>query len=446
MDGVDISDMSGQSMAVLAIVLVVLILVSAFFSSSETAMMTLNRYRLKHLAERGHRAAQSAQKLLERPDRLISLLLFGNNFINILIAQIATVVTLELWGERALIASSAILTAVVLVFAEVVPKTLAAIYPERIAFPAAFVLRPLQFALWPFVWSLNWVSTGVLALLGVRELKRARESLSREELRTVVKEAGAMIPQQHQQMLFGILDLETATVEDIMVPRGDIYGIDLDDEWPDVLEQLMNCRHTRVPCYSGNIDNIEGLLHLRRLAKTLRSGDDLTIADLRALLVEPYYVPMTTDLYVQLLNFQKQKQRMAFVVDEYGDIEGLVTLEDLLEEVVGEFTTDPQIYSRDVYPQEDGSFLVDGSANIRAINRVYGFGLPIGGPKTVNGLILETLEDIPITGTAFRIDHITIEIVQTAERAVKTARLTLAGFANPSGDAASQEALHDGDG
>ena len=449
MEGLRLTDLNGQSLLVLGLALIVLILLSAFFASSETAMMTLNRYRLNHLASRGHRAAQAAQKLLERPDRLISLLLFGNNFLNILIAQIATVATLELWGEGALLASSAVLTAFVLVFAEVVPKTLAAIHPERVAFPAAFILRPLQFVLWPFVWALNGVSNGVLALLGVRELKRARESLSREELRTVVKEAGAMIPRQHQQMLFGILDLETATVEDIMVPRNDIYGINLDDEWPDVLEQLMNCRHTRVPCYAGNIDNIEGLLHLRRLAKTLRSGDDFTLADLRALLVEPYYVPMTTDLYVQLLNFQKRKQRIAFVVDEYGDLEGLVTLEDLLEEVIGEFTTDPQVYARDVYPQEDGSFLIDGTANIRAVNRVYGFGLPTNGPKTINGLILETLEDIPITGTTFRLDGITIEIVQTAERAVKTARLTLAASGLPrglAGNGHSQEVLHDGDG
>ncbi len=391
MEGIPLDGFDGHSLVTLAIALIALILASAFFSSSETAMMTLNRYRLNHLAEGGHRAAQSAQKLLEHPDRLISLLLFGNNFLNILIAQIATVVTLGMWGERALIASSAVLTVIVLVFAEVVPKTPAALQPERIAFPAAFVLRPLQTVLWPFVWALNVVSNGVLALLGVRELKVARESLTREELRTVVKEAGAMIPQQHQQMLFGILDLETATVEDIMVPRGEINGIDLDDEWSDILEQLMNCRHTRVPCYAGNLDNLEGVLHLRRLARTLRSGDEFTVDDLRALLVEPYYVPLTTDLYVQLLNFQKQKQRIAFVVDEYGDIEGLVTLEDLLEEVVGEFTTDPQVYARDVYPQADGSFLVDGSANISAVNRVYGFGLPTDRPKTVNGLILETL-------------------------------------------------------
>lgn len=442
MEGIPLGDFDGQSLVLLALLLVVLILASAFFSSAETSMMTLNRYRLNHLAERGHRAAQAAQKLLDHPDRLISLVLFGNNFLNILIAQIATVVTLELWGEGALIASSAVLTVLVLVFAETVPKTLAALQPERVAFPAAFVLRPLLTVLWPFVWALNGVSNAVLALLGVRQLKAARESLTREELRTVVKEAGAMIPQQHQQMLIGILDLETATVEDIMVPRSEIYGIDLDDEWPDILEQLMNCRHTRVPCYSGSLDNIEGLLHLRRLARTLRNGDDFSLEDLRALLVDPYYVPLTTNLYVQLLNFQKQKQRMAFVVDEYGDINGLITLEDLLEEVVGEFTTDPQVYARDVYPQPDGSFLVDGSANIRAVNRVYGFDLPTDGPKTVNGLILETLEDIPESGTSFRLGHLTIEIVQTAERAVRTARFTVTRPVTQP----SVEALHDGDG
>jgi Mg2+/Co2+ transporter CorB len=301
--------------------------------------------------------------------------------------------------------------------------------PDRIAFPASFVLRGILFVLYPLVWVLNGVSNGVLALFGVREFKRARESLSREELRTVVKEAGAMIPEQHREMLFGILDLETATVEDIMVPRGDIYGIDLEDDWPDILEQLVTCRHTRVPCYSGSLDKIEGMLHLRKVVKLLRGGDEFGVAELRSLLIEPYYVPLKTDLYVQLLNFQKQRQRIAFVVDEYGDIEGLVTLEDLLEEVIGEFTTDPQIYARDVYPQDDGSFLVDGSANIRAINRAYGFGLPTDGPKTVNGLILETLEDIPVTGTTFRLGEMTIEIVQTHERAVKTARLNLLGGA-----------------
>ncbi len=417
--------MTDESILTACIALGVSILVSAYFSTSETSMMTLNRYRLKHLADNGHVGAKSAQKLLDRPDRLIGLVLLGNTFANVFIAQLAAVVTLQIFGKDEIIVSSIVVSAVLLVFCEVVPKTLAAMYPERIAFTCSFGLRFLMLALYPLVWILNLASNGVLALFGVRGLKHARESLTREELRTVVKEAGAMIPQQHRDMLFGILDLETATVEDIMVPRNEIYGIDLDDDMSDILEQLISCRHTRVPCYRGSLDSIEGMLHLRRAVKLLRSGDDFTIEDLRAIITAPYYVPKTTDLYVQLLNFQKQRQRIAFVVDEYGDLAGLVTLEDLLEEVIGEFTTDPLAFSRDVYPQADGSFLVDGSANIRAVNRVHGFGLPTDGPKTINGLILETLEDIPITGTTFRLGDMTIEIVQTHERAVKTARINM---------------------
>lgn len=409
----------------LIIALIGLILASAYFSSSETAMMALNRYRLRHLAERGHAGASRAQRLLDRPDRLIGLILLGNNFVNILAAQITTVLTLHLLGEQGLIASTIVLTAVVLIFAEVVPKTLAAVHPERIAFPSSLLLRLLLTALYPFVWVLNKVSNGIISMFGISDVNRAGDSLSREELRTVVKEAGAMIPRKHRQMLFGILDLENATVEDIMVPRGEVHGIDLEDEWPTILDHLVSSRHTRVPCFSGSLDNIEGVLHLRRVSRLLRSGDDFGIEQLRELLSEPYYVPVTTDLYVQLINFQKRRERLAFVVDEYGDLEGLVTLEDLLEEIIGEFTTDPTDLVRDVYPQEDGSFLVDGSANIREINRAYHFGLPAEGPKTINGLILETLEDIPITGTAFRLGNMTIEIVQTHERSVKTARLTI---------------------
>ena len=407
----------------MVIALVVLIIASAYFSSSETAMMALNRYRLKNLADRGHRSATNAQQLLERPDRLIGLILLGNNFVNILSAQIATVITLHFLGEGGLLVSTVAMTAVVLVFAEVVPKTLAALHPERIAFPSSYLLRILMLLFYPLVWCLNKVSNGILALFGVTDLKHSKDALNREELRTVVKEAGAMIPQKHREMLFGILDLESASVEDIMVPRAEIYGIDLEDEWSEVVDQLISCRHTRVPCYEGNIDNLIGMLHLRRVSKLLRSGDEFSPEELRAILSEPYFAPLKTDLYTQLQNFQKERQRIAFVVDEYGDIEGLVTLEDLLEEIIGEFTTDPQTFIRDVHLQEDGSFLVDGSANIREINRAYHFGLPTDGPKTLNGLILETLEDIPVTGTTFRIDDITIEIVQTHERAVKSARL-----------------------
>lgn len=403
--------------------LIGLIIASAYFSGSETAMMALNRYRLKHMAERDHRAARRAQKLLDRPDRLIGLILLGNNFVNILAAQITTVLTLRLIGEGSLFISGMVLTVVILVFAEVVPKTMAAVHPERIAFPSSFLLRILLFIFFPIVWLLNRCSNNILGRLGVTELARSDDLLNREELRTVVKKAGAMIPRKHRQMLFGILDLENATVEDIIVPRNEINGIDLEDDWSEVVEQLVTSRHTRVPCYAGSLDNIEGMLHLRKVTKALRSGDEFDLEELRALLDEPYFVPLKTDLYVQLLNFQKSKQRIAFVVDEYGDIEGLVTLEDLLEEVIGEFTTDPQFYTRDVYPQDDGSFLVDGSANIREINRAFRFDLPMDGPKTINGLILETLEDIPEPGTSFKLGTITVEIVHTLGHAVKTARL-----------------------
>ncbi len=418
--------MSDINVTWLVVGLASLIAASAYFSSSETAMMALNRYRLKHLAEQGHAGARRAQRLLERPDRLISLILLGNNFVNILAAQLCTLLTLQLVGEQGLIASTIALTAVVLICAEVVPKTVAAIHPEEVAFPSSWLLRTLMWLFFPMVWLLNRISNSALAVFGVDAAQRAADPLSREELRTVVKEAGALIPYKHREMLFGILDLENATVEDIMVPRSDISGINLEDDWPDIVEQIETSRHTRLPCYSGSLDNIEGVLHLRRVTRIMRD-EDFGLDALRAILMEPYFAPLKTDLYVQLINFQKARQRLAFVVDEYGDIEGLVTLEDLLEEIIGEFTTDPQIYVRDVYPQDDGSYLVDGSANLREINRAYGFGLPSDGPKTINGLILETLEDIPIAGTAFRLDGITIEIVQTAEKSVKTARLTVLG-------------------
>jgi Mg2+/Co2+ transporter CorB len=422
------------SLLTLVAALIGLIIASAYFSSSETAMMALNRYRLRHMAEREHRAARRAQELLDRPDRLIGLILLGNNFVNILAAQIATVLTLRYMGEASLVVSGLALTAVILVFAEVVPKTLAALHPERIAFPSSALLRVLLFVFYPIVWVLNKISNGILALLGVKEMARSEDPLSREELRTVVKEAGAMIPRKHRQMLFGILDLENATVEDIMIPRNEIYGIDLEGDWLQVVEQLVSCRHTRVPCYSGSLDNIEGMLHLRNVTKAVRAGDAFDIDRLRSMLDEPYFAPLKTDLYVQLLNFQKNKQRIAFVVDEYGDIDGLVTLDDLLEEVVGEFTTDPQFYTRDVHPQDDGSFLVDGSANIREFNRAYGFELPTDGPKTLNGLILETLEDIPEPGTSFRLGYVTVEIVHTLGHAVKMARLTVTPEADTDAD------------
>ena len=404
--------------------LVLLLGMSAYFSSSETAMMALNRYRLRHLAEKDHPGASRANALLQRPDRLIGLILLGNNFVNILATQIATILALKLLGNQGLLYVTVALTIVLLIFAEVLPKTVAALDPERIAFPSSLLLRPLMVVCYPLVWAVNSISNAILNAFNINPSTQNIDPLDREELRTVVKEAGAMIPRKHQQMLFGILDLENATVEDIMVPVAEIEAIDLDDEWIDIVDQIVACRHTRLPCYRGSLEKIAGVLHARTLTRLLRSNDDFGIVELEAILREPYFVPTQTNLHTQLINFQRNRQRLALAVDEYGDIEGLVTIDDLLEEVVGEFTTDLQNYNRDVSPQEDGTFLVDGAANLRDLNRTHAWHLPEDGPKTLNGLIQEALESIPETGTSVRIDDYTIEIVYATEHVVKTARIT----------------------
>ena len=403
-------------------VLVVLIILSAFFSSSETGMMALNRYRLRHLVKSKHRGAQRASALLEHPDRLIGLILLGNNFVNILASSLATVIALRLLGEAGIALAAGLLTLVILVFAEVAPKTLAAIHPERIAFPAAYVLTPLLKVLYPLVWMINWVSNGVLRLLRVSTKARQLDHLSTDELRTVVNEAGAMISRNYQSMLVSILDLEKATVDDIMVPRNEINGIDLVDPEQDVLEQVANSQHTHLPVYRGDVDDIVGILHLRKILKPLQAGEfskDLLVENAQ----DPYFVPAGTPLNTQLRNFQRQKRRIGLVVDEYGDIEGLVTLEDILEEIVGEFTTDPAALNPDIHPQPDGTYLIDCSANVRELNRAMHWGLPTDGPKTLNGLILEYLETIPEPGTTFLLAGHPLEIVQTTGHAVKTAKL-----------------------
>lgn len=415
--------MTDASTLTLVVVLVVLIVLSGYFSGSETAMMALNRYRLSHLANQGHRPARLAARLLERPDRLIGLILLGNNLINILAATISTIVLTRLLGDNAWWVNTIVMTIVLLIFAEVTPKTLAAVHPERVAFPSSFILAPLLTLMFPLVWVLNRITNSVLALVRLNPEEGAGMALSREELRTVVHEAGAMIPGKHQQMLFGILDLEQATVEDIMVPRAEIVGIDLDDDLSEIREQLVSARHTRLPLFRGHIDDLAGILHVKRALRLLFSREELTVDDLTGASEEPYFVPLTADLYQQLLNFQQSRMRMALVVDEYGDIEGLVTIDDVLEEVVGEFTTDPQDYLRDVVAQDDGSFVVDATASIREINRTYGWSLPEDDAKTLNGLITGALESITDAGTTLRIDGYTLEIVQSGEHAVRTVRV-----------------------
>jgi Mg2+/Co2+ transporter CorB len=407
--------------------LFVLILLSAFFSSSETGMMALNRYRLRHLAKDGHRTAIIVNNLLKKPDRLLGLILFGNTLVNLAAASVATLIGLRLMGETGIAVATGILTVIILIFAEVAPKTVAALYPERIAFPASYILLLLGKVLYPLIWIINRIGNGLLGLFGLNTRIRQEMPLSLEELRTVVLEAGSMIPLRHQRMLISILDLENVTVDEIMVPRNEIIGIDLNDPPSDIFEMLTHCQHTRLPIYRDNIDNIVGMIHLRRIPRILRDKEEFAVTDLEKITRDPYFVPLGTPLHTQLMNFQRQKYRLGLVVDEYGVIQGLVTLEDILEEIVGEFTTDIQTYHQDIHPQEDGTFVIDGSVTLRDINRQLHWNLPTDGPNTLNGLILERLESIPEAGTSLRVEDFAMEIMQVADNAVKTVRIRYLG-------------------
>ncbi len=403
--------------------LVLLLLLSAFFSGSETALMSLNRYRLRHRARSGHRGAQLAEHLLKRPDRLIGLILLGNNLVNFTAVALVTLIALKVGGEPAVAIGTLLLTVVVLIFSEAAPKTLAALRPERLAYPASYVYYPLLVVAYPVVWLVNIASNSVLWLLGVRSSDAKMHSLTSEELRTIVFEAGSMISRKYRNMLLAILDLEKVSVDDVMVPHNEIVGIDLDEDLDKISEVIRNSEHTRLPVYRDNIDHVVGLLHLRRLAK-LASQSSFTKADIEDALVEPYFVPEGTPLSTQLVQFQRSKQRFALVVDEYGDIQGIVTLEDILEEIVGEFTTDPASGTDEhIVRESPTSYLVSGAANIREMNRVMNWSLPTDGPKTLNGLIIEYLETIPESGTGLKIGGYPIEIVRSDENRVQTARI-----------------------
>ncbi|SDS84058.1 Mg2+ and Co2+ transporter CorB, contains DUF21, CBS pair, and CorC-HlyC domains [Halopseudomonas xinjiangensis] len=415
--------MNDTSTGVLLLVLLLLIMLSAFFSSSETSMMSLNRYRLKHLTKEGHKGAQRASSLLERPDRLLGTILVGNNIVNILAASIATVVAVQIWGDAGIAIATVALTVVVLIFGEITPKTLAALRPELIAFPASVVLAILQKLLYPVVWLCSAISGMLLRLVGVNPKDAGGDQLTTEELRTVVREAGVGITRTRQNMLLGILDLEKMTVDDIMVPRNEAIGIDLEDEMPVIINQLRASHHTRLPVYDGDINNIKGIVHMRAIARLLSRGDLTKEAVVNAC-KEPYFVPENTPLHTQLFNFQKQKRRIAIVVDEYGDVIGLVTLEDILEEIVGDFTTDMLLPSQDIHPQDDGSFVIEGGAAIRDINKQLQWKLPADGPKTLNGLITEQLESIPESPVCLTIGMYRLEILQTKDNMIKSVRVS----------------------
>jgi Mg2+/Co2+ transporter CorB len=393
------------SLEMLLFWLFILILLSAFFSSSETGLMRVNRYRLKSLANGKTKHSSSAkrvQQLLERPDKLLGLILLGNNFVNFLAATIFTVAAERLWGSTGLIIAPIILTVVVLIFAELTPKTLATLYPEKIAFPATLILKPLLILFYPVVWIINSIANGLLKVFGIKVDKHEEDKLNPDELRSVVNEASPLIPPRHQKMLLNILDLESATVEDIMVPRREIVAIDIEDDWHTIVKQIQECQHTRLLVFKGEIDNPMGMLHARDLINLL-ANQSLTRDLLTAAISRVYFVPEGTPLHTQLLNFQRKKQRIGAVVDEYGDIQGLVTLEDILEEIVGEFTTDLASSHPEIIPQKDSSLLVDCGITLRELNRSMSWELPIDGPKTLNGLITEYLEFLPEKDTGFRL-------------------------------------------
>ncbi len=414
--------MDDYSISTLLVILGVLLLLSAFFSGSETALMALNRYRLRHLVNKGHHGARLAQNLLDKPDRLIGLILLGNNIVNLIASPLAAYIGYRLYGDAGVFSATILFIVTVLIFAEVTPKTLAAIHPEKFAFPASYVYTPLQYIAYPVVLLINGIANTLLRLFGVRLGDAGLSSLSREELRTVVQEAGGLIPRTHQNMLIGILDLESITVEDIMIPRNEVMGVDIDTDWEDIRSQISNAPFTRMPVYHENLDNIIGFLHLRKIFSRIVENE-ITLEELIQNVREPYFIPEGTSLNRQLLNFQREKRRIGLVVDEYGDIQGLVTLEDLLEEIVGEFTNDPATLTTDIHPQEDGSYVVDGSTHVRDVNKALDWNLHEDGPRTINGLVLEHLETIPETGTSVLIDGHPIEIVRMLNNSIRTVRI-----------------------
>ncbi|MFB9136005.1 CNNM domain-containing protein [Vibrio sp. AK197] len=416
--------MDDISTGILFALLACLIIISGYFSGSETGMMSLNRYRLKHLSNNGHKGARRVERLLNRPDRLIGLILIGNNLVNILASAIATIIGMRLYGDMGVAIATGVLTLVILVFSEVTPKTLAALYPERVSFTSSIVLIFLMKLLSPLVVFVNFITNGFIRLLGIRVDNHGDDHLSSEELRTVVNEAGGLIPRRHQDMLLSILDLEHVTVNDIMVPRNEISAIDINDDWKSISRQLTHSPHGRIVLYRDNVDEVVGMLRLREAYRLMLEKNEFNKETLLRAADEVYFIPEGTPLNVQLLKFQRNKQRIGLVVDEYGDIIGLVTLEDILEEIVGEFTTSiaPSL-AEEITPQGDGSFLIEGSANIRDINKGLKWKLPTSGPRTLNGLILEYLEHIPESNLSVVVSNHPMEIVELEENRIKLVRV-----------------------
>ena len=410
---------------ILLVSLFVLLIVIAFSSGTEVAMLSVNRYRIRNRAQKGERSAKLLEKLLSKPDDWLGANLVILAAASVFASAVATILAQRTGHPYAVPVVGAALTIVMIVFCELAPKIYAATHPEPVALSSSYIYRALVMIARPMLWVTNKLAYALLRIFGVVRTSRVDQTLSTDELRTVVAEAGPMIPARHRQMLLSILDLGSVTVNDIMIPRHDIASIDVDENWEDLLDKLRQTPHTRLPVYDTELDNCLGILHMKRVAQELARG---TLTRERLIEIarnrEPYYVPEGTPLNVQLSNFQRNRRRLAFVVNEYGDIEGLVTLEDILEEIVGEFTSDPAtITHKDIHPEKPGVYIVNASATIRALNRALQWQLPTDGPKTVNGLLVERLEAIPEPGTMLKVDNYAFEVLQTGDNTIKTVRV-----------------------
>lgn len=416
--------MEHVSTSTLIIILILLVIISAYFSASETGMMTINRYRLRHQAKQGNRAARRVERLLEKPDRLLSLILIGNNLVNIVASALGTIVGMRLYGNAGVAIATGVLTFVILIFAEVMPKTIAALYPQQVAFPSSFLLRPLAKICLPIVWTFNAITLILMRCIGIRGTVIRSDAVSKEELKTIVNESKGKLSRRNQDMLISILDLDKVSVDEIMVPRTEIFGIDINDDWKSILRQLTHSPHGRIVLYRDSLDDAIGMLRVREAYRLMIEKQEFTKQMLIKAADKVYFVPDSTPLNLQLVNFQRNNEKVGLIVDEYGDIQGLISVEDILEEIVGDFTTSmsPSL-AEEVTRQPDGSLLIEGSANIREINKALNLALPEEGARTINGLLLEELGDIPTLNTRVTIGHYQFEVIAIGENVIKTVKL-----------------------
>ena len=415
--------MDSISTEILIIVLVILFLLSAFFSGSETALMSINKYKMRHQAKLNNKGAKAAKKLLENPDKVIGVILLGNNLTNILITQIATLISLRLYGDIGLAIATGLLTIFILIFAELTPKTIGEMHSEKIAYSSSLLFKPMLIILYPLVFLINFIANSIIKLMGLKD-NTSKSPLTSDELKTVLSESSIKFPKPHLKMLESIIDLEKATVEDIMIPRSDIYGIDIGDDIATVVNNFKSTPYTRIPVYEDNIENLLGLIHIKNIAPMLASNS-IDETEIKKLIKKPYYIVSGTSLYRQLLNFQKEKRRIGFIVDEYGNIQGLVTLEDILEEIVGDFTSDPADSEEIIPTDNENIFIIDGGAHIREINQILSINLNAKSAKTINGFILEHIENLPRINDTINIQGHTFKIIENLDNAVKTVHLEI---------------------